>query len=413
MNKKNFDTDIVIVGAGAAGLSAARALQAQNREFILLEGSHRIGGRAYTEFLKPDIPFDLGAHWIHSPEINPLFQFANESGVHLVEEDDDFMDAAYFEDGSWLPSESGKKVSDFYNDQFSKIEAIPDGADDQSVFDIIDNESRWAPYFYLFFGQDYCHDVDEVSARDSVAYSRDEGNDFAVSTGFGELAKRYWGDVPVSLNTAVREIDWSGDGVRLTTSAGTVTARKVILTVSNGVLLTNQINFIPKLPDWKLQAIADLPMGSCTRVCLELVGDELRSLPGDFTVRRGDDSPIHFRNRPFGYDYVEVTTGGRFSEWMEKSGEAFTVDFILQALADVAGEPVRKQSRRHIVTAWDRDAWTWGAYSSALPGCVDQRTALGKCLDEKLFFAGEAVIPQHYATVHGACISGQKAAADV
>ena len=51
--------------------------------------------------------------------------------------------------------------------------------------------------------------------------------------------------------------------------------------------------------------------------------------------------------------------------------------------------------------------------SSALPGCVDQRTALGKCLEEKLFFAGEAVIPQHYATVHGACISGQKAAADV
>ena len=103
-----MDTDLVIVGAGAAGIGAAKAARWLGLQHIVLEASHRIGGRAYTEFLRPDVPFDLGAHWIHSPDINPLYQFASESGIHLVEEDDDFMDAAYFEDGNWLPPESDR-----------------------------------------------------------------------------------------------------------------------------------------------------------------------------------------------------------------------------------------------------------------------------------------------------------------
>ena len=95
----------------------------------------------------------------------------------------------------------------------------------------------------------------------------------------------------------------------------------VILTVSNGVLSNRQIDFSPALPEWKLDAIEGLPLGSHTRVAMTFGRSVLRELPAHFTVNTSGDGPIQFRNQPFGYEYVEIVTGGRMSEWMEKSGE--------------------------------------------------------------------------------------------
>ena len=135
----------------------------------------------------------------------------------------------------------------------------------QSVCDVIDNDSRWAPYFYLFFGQDISCDVDQVCVQDLAAYVF-AGVDLAVASGLGNMIREYGADVPVLLNSVVLEIDSSGPGVRIVTTKGALRVGKVIITVSTGVLATQQIKFTPQLPERKMAAINGLPMGSHTRV---------------------------------------------------------------------------------------------------------------------------------------------------
>ena len=404
--------DTVIIGAGAAGLGAAMDLASRGRQFLLLEASHRIGGRAYTEQVTPEMPFDLGAHWIMAPSVNPLMPLAASKGLTLDEENEHYTVARYFEDGGWLPEEASDEFGQFWEAQFEAIREAISGDDQLSVFDAIDTESRWAPYFNMFYAQDFTRDVDQASATDALAYVRQE-NDLAVASGMGNLLAEFGADVPVSLNSAVRGIDWSGKRVKLDTVKGSIEADNVIITVSTGVLGTREILFTPDLPDWKWRAINSLPLGNSTRTALLFDKPFLQDLPGSFTVQCDGDDPLDFRNRPFGYDYLEVSAGGRMSEWMEKSGERATVDYILGKLRHVAGSSAVGEPVRTIVSAWSGDQWTKGAYSCANPGAANQRNVLADSIDERLFFAGEATSSDFYASVHGAYLSGVRAAREV
>lgn len=412
LRSRTLDADIAIVGAGVAGLATAKALRASGRSCVLLEASHRIGGRAYTEMLRPDIPFDLGAHWIHCDELNPFMAIAKEHGAVLERDDEDYTLAEHFADGAWLPRSAGVDISDFYEQQFERVASAARNGDTRSVFEIIDNDSPWAAYFYLFFGQDYTCDVDMPCVQDVDSYTR-RGVDYAVATGFGKLVGEFGAKVPVQLNCAVQAIDWSGAGVRVKTNKGELRVGKVIVTVSTGVLANRQIEFTPALPDWKRAAIAGLPMGSCTRIALRYDKPLLADLPDDFTVRMGDAEPVHFRNRPCGHDFAEITVGGRLAEWMEKSGERAALDLVVAQLRHLLGEAVSLEPQRHVVTAWDGDAWTRGSYSYAKPGMAAQRDQLRESLDDKVFFAGEATSKEHFATVHGAYFSAQDVLAQV
>jgi monoamine oxidase len=136
----------------------------------------------------------------------------------------------------------------------------------------------------------------------------------------------------------------------------------------------------------------------------------LHDLPSEFTVDTSGDGPIHFRNRPFGRNYVEIAVGGRTAAWMEKSGQKATVAFILEKLRRVAGRQAVLDPVQQIVSAWDGDNCIRGAYSCARPGAADQRPLLACPIDNRLFFAGEATSRNYYASVHGACSSGREAA---
>jgi len=402
-------TKIVIVGAGAAGLTAAKELQRLEQGFLLLEASHRIGGRAYTEVLAPGMPFDLGAHWIMEPTVNPLMRLAERDQLRLDKDDKHYAAARYFDDGEWLPEGSDLELCAYWDKQFEAMAHACDGHRDLSVFDAIDNDDRWATYFHALYAKDVTRDVDQASARDAVAYEQEE-DDLAVAGGLGNLMVRYGVDVPVTLNAAVRKVDSSGPQLKLDTAKGRIHADKVILTVSNGILSGREIEFSPALPDWKLEAIEGLPLGSHTRIAVMFDKPVLRELPAHFTVNTSGDGPIHFRNQPFGNDYVEIVTGGRISEWMEKSGERATIEFVLAKLRAAAGNNAVPDPERYIVSAWDQDAWVKGAYSCARPGAADQRAILAQPIDDRIFFAGEATSSNAYASVHGACISGRDAA---
>ena len=327
----------------------------------------------------------------------------------LAAADEHYTSARYFEGRDWLPADASQEFNEYWERQFAALAEAMDENKDSSVFDVIDNDSRWASYFHMFFAQDFTRDVDQASVQDTVNYVRQE-DDLAVASGLGNLLARYGANIPVSLNSAVRKIDTSGARIKLDTAKGRIRADKVILTVSTGVLAARQIEFAPALPDWKLEAIDGLPLGSCTRVALMFDDPILRELPNEFTVDTSGDGPIHFRNRPFGYDYVEIATGGRLAEWMEKSGEQATIAFALQKLRDIAGQQSVPDPTQSIVSAWDGDDWVKGAYGCAQPGAADQRTALARPIDDRIYFAGEATSSNYYASVHGACISGSEAA---
>ena len=407
--EKMTSTSIAIIGAGAAGLAAAKEMQELGQDFLLLDASHRIGGRAYTEELAPGVPFDLGAHWVMAPSVNPLIAHAKNGEIELDAADEHYTAARYFEDRDWLSDDAFQEFGEYWDLQFAALAQAADASEDSSVFDVIDNDSRWAPYFHMFYAQDFTRDVDQASVKDTMNYVRQE-NDLAVTIGLGNLLARYGADVPVSLNTAVHKIDASGSEIRLDTNKGQIRADKVILTVSTGVLASRQIEFAPALPDWKLAAIDGLPLGSCTRVALMFDDPILRDFPRDFTIDTSGDGPIDFRNRPFEYDYVETATGGRMAEWMEKSGEQATIAFVLEKLRSMAGQRTVPDPSHAIVSAWDGDAWIKGAYSCARPGAAEQRSVLARPIDDRIFFAGEATSSNYYASVHGACISGIEAA---
>ena len=177
---------IVIVGAGAAGLTAARELQRLEQDFLLLEASHRIGGRAYTEVLAPGMPFDLGAHWLMEPSRNPLMRLAERDQMRLEKDGKHYTAGRYFEDGEWLPEGSDQELGTYWDKQFEVMAHASNGQPDTSVFDVIDNDDRWATYFHGLYAKDATRDVDQASVKDALAFEHEE-DDLAVADGLGNL----------------------------------------------------------------------------------------------------------------------------------------------------------------------------------------------------------------------------------
>ena len=107
-------------------------------------------------------------------------------------------------------------------------------------------------------------------------------------------------------------------------------------------------------------------------------------------------------------------TGGRFGAWLERAGQAASVEYMVEHMKAVWGNDIaRHVTDRVIVTAWQGDPWTLGSYSGANPGHAHQRVELARPIDDRLFFAGEATSPDFFSTCHGACLSGARAMGEI
>ncbi len=399
--------DIAVVGAGIAGLSAARVLKQRDVDFILIEASHRIGGRAYTEDVMPGLPLDLGCHWLHSASLNPFVEIADRHGFHY---DRSEKRGGVFASGDWADADQLNEIESFLDRNHKRMEALPEDGEDRAIVDMTDRDSPWTALFDYLASLDSSHDPDGVSVRDVLAYRR-TGDDWPVKEGLGALVASHFGDLPVTLNAAVERIDWSGPKARLVTPRGDVDAKKVIITASTGILEGGDIRFDPQLPDWKNEAISSLPLGNHNRIYLifdrDVFGEEV---PNRVAVLDGDGAPIRFYVRPFGYNIVHGMTGGRFADWLERAGVEASADFAMQKLKEAFGSSITRHVVRHVVSAWRGDPWVKGAYSAARPGQSHQRRMLARSIDDCLYFAGEACSSNSYATAHGAYLSGIEAA---
>lgn len=400
-------TDVAIVGAGAAGLGAARTLAGLGVDFVMLEASHRIGGRAHTEDVGRGQPFDLGCHWLHSASINPFTRLADELGFTYKKTP--FLRRIHLGD-RWASAAEKAERDAFFERNFERVDAAAAAGRDVPVSDVTERESRWTVEFDYVMSLLYSTDSDLVSTHDHSAYNDTEEN-WPVREGYGRLVARVGADLPVTLNCEVTRIVWHGKDIRLSSPQGDLRARRVIVTVSTGVLGDGHIAFDPPLPDWKQQAIADLPVGNHNRICLVLDGRQHdEDLPEGGVLLDGESEPMALRLRPFGYDYVVGLTGGRFADWLERAGPEASVDLAVENLKKLVGNGIAKHIVGDNVTAWRGDPWVRGAYSAARPGAGHQRRELARPLDERLYFAGEATSAEFFSTAHGAYLSGIAAA---
>lgn len=407
MSGGSATVEVAIVGAGAAGLGAAKALAARGVSFVVLEASHRIGGRAYTEEVGQGQPFDLGCHWLHSASINPFTKIADDLGFAYKKTP--FLRHIRFAD-RWASEAERAERDTFFDRNFERMDAAAAAGRDVPVIEVTERESRWTAEFDYMISLLYSHDSDRVSTLDYSAY-KDTGENWPLREGYGRLVASFAAEVPVTLNCEVTRIDRRGKDIRLETSQGEVRAARAVVTVSTGILGGGHIAFDPPLPDWKQQAIADLPVGNHNRICLILDGRQRNEdLPEGGILLDGESEPMALRLRPFGYDYVVGLTGGRFADWLERAGPEASADLVTENLKKLVGNGIAKHVVGHSVTAWRGDPWVRGAYSAARPGAAHQRRELARPLDDRLFFAGEATSAEFYSTAHGAYLSGLAAA---
>jgi len=399
--------DIVIVGAGSAGIAAAKTAGALGLDFALVEASHRIGGRGYTEEFAPGIAFDLGCHWMHSASLNPYVAIADRFGFYYRK---GTFPRGLWRDGVWADEAVYRDYLEAWERHYADIEKAALAGRDISILEATERDGKWSQLLDYWVSIANAADPDEVSVMDTFHYN-DTDENWPLKQGFGALIARFGADVPVTLNAAVERIDWSGSDVVLHTKKGALRARRAVIAVSTGVLGAGDIRFAPALPDWKQSAIAALPLGTHNRIGLLFDRDVFGpDCPKGTAILLPGAEPMGFGIRSFGENYAVGYTGGRFAVWLEKAGTAAAVDLAKEKLGKVFGSDVPKHVVRHIVTAWHGDPWVKGSYSAAVPGQGHQRTELARPVEDRLFFAGEATSLEFHATAHGAYLSGVAAA---
>jgi len=395
--------DLAIVGAGAAGLAAAVTARELGLNFVVVEASHRIGGRGYTEEIAPGVQFDLGCHWLHSASVNPFVPIADRFGFNYRK---GTYPRGLFLEGRWGTEAERDALDAFLDRSHDAVIAAAKEGKPLSQADVTDRESVWTPVFDHFTTLGTSVDPDQVGVEDTANYN-DTGENWPLKDGYGALIARFGADVEVMLNCAVRTIKWGGHEIVLETVKGSIAARRVLVTVSTGILGAGDIKFDPALPAWKETAIAALPLGVHNRVGILFDRDIFGPDCARGAVVMLPDAEVQaIAFNPFGQNYAVGYTGGRHAAWLERAGQQASIDFTLERLVAVFGSGIRARIKKTIVTAWHGDPWTKGSYSAALPGQGHQRIELARPVDDRVFFAGEATSKEFMSTAHGAYISG-------
>ena len=407
--------DVAIIGAGAAGIAAARVLLARGFSVQMLEAGPRPGGRAFTESASLGAAFDHGASWLHDAEANPLTPLAEQLGFTFHRQ------PSRTKEGLML---GGRRASAAERaDYLHAIQAaeaafgaatggadrdcaglLPPGPWRATVAHWLGNIINGAP-------------LHEISVQDYVAIDL-HGENWQLAEGLGALVVRLAQGLPLRLNTPASRVDWSGALPEVTTPAGTLRARAVLVTVSTAVLAAGGLRFSPALPVAVQQAIQGLPLGLLSKVALRLAPGALAGLPAFSRFERpaadGTDAPMTFLLRPFGHDHLVGFIGGARAWALAREGPAASEAFCRAELACHLGaaEVARAVLPGGTATAWAQNPCFLGAYSHAVPGAAGARGVLREAAlaGGRLRFAGEACHPSHAATLGGAWASGVAAA---
>jgi len=404
------DVDVVVIGAGAAGLAAAKGLAAAGRTVTVFEAMDRIGGRAWTETETFGFPFDRGCAWLHAADRNPFYAEANAAGLRLFHHDMAVDHLYYGRSKAKAEAMAAMAAADA---ALAAALARPGSSTADVLSEIVPDDLAAAAAATFGGPMDFAMDPDEISVADFASAADLDPNYFTYD-GFGSIVARWGADVAVELATPVREIRWGGPGVDVVTDRGTVRAGKVVVTASTGVLAHGGLRFSPDLPETYDEAFDDLPMGLLTKIPLVVEGERFGKQPfDDLLIERRNRHDIYFLCFPFDLDLMVGFVGGDFAWELECAGEEAAIDFATERLVRTFGSDARKAVKKGAMTNWGGERWTRGAYAAARPGRAAARKTLSAPVADRIYFAGEALAGPLIQTCGGARLSGEKVAAEI
>lgn len=399
------DCDIVIVGAGAAGIGAARHLAGSGLAIRILEALPRPGGRAWT---RPagGMRLDMGCGWLHSADRNPWVAIAEAAGLAIDRRPPTWH--TQYRDLGFPPDEHAAARAEF--DAWSdRIATAPPASDRAS--DALDPDGRWTPYLEAMSGYISGDRLGRVSARDYAAYdTAATGLNWRVREGYGTLVTGALpAGIPLTLATPLTALRLDPPGLALDTPAGTLRARAAILTLPTDILAGDGIRWPSALDPWRAAA-AVLPLGCNEKLFLEIT-DPGFDLPESQLIGDPRDAATGaFSIRPLGFPVIECYLGGDGARAAARAGAAAAFAHALDQLARLLGAGIRRQLRPLVASDWTGTPSIGGAYSHALPGHAGARRTLARPFGDCLFLAGEATEIHDFSTAHGALASGVRAA---
>ncbi len=404
--------EVVIIGAGIAGLEAARTLHAEGISFVVVEANNRIGGRVQTDNDIFGVPFDIHAHWVNYPTANPLIKYGKDNGFDIYRDPRVSKSFVGNREATAEEMRDQDKTYKLFNRKI-KSSAYSVRGDDDNARTALGEDFFKRPWGYTVASNMGVWSMAQNSKDYSPTdwWNSEGGGSHFCREGYGALVAHYGRDVPVSLNTWVSEIDWGGDGVKVFTSTGTIKAKAAIVTVSVGVLANNRIRFTPELPQEKLEAIDGIDMAVMNYIGLQFT-DDVFGFGADVYVdqQQHDENGVGYMANMSGTNLVYSYVGGDQAKALENENMDVAIAYSLDGMKSMLGNDIEKKFIKGYATITGKIPFWDGSYSTAKPGKQPMRAVLRQTLAKKLLFSGEACSPARWASVDGGLNAGKASA---